>query len=571
MAELTIVHVGDLHGHLVPRPNLRGDGTGRAEGGLAHLAALLARIRAERPATLLANTGDTIQGSAEALFTRGQALVDVVDRLGVDLFAPGNWDYLYGKERFLELFGPGTGSGPSGTRWGAVAANAYHAGTRDLLLPPYLVTEVAGLRVGVVGLSSERAINALGPWVTEGIEFTDDAHEVPAHVRTLREDEGADLVVLVSEFGLAKNVLIAETNPGIDVVLSSDMHEETRECVVTSTGALVSEVGQDGTRLARLDLTVEGGRVTGHRYRLHTVDAGTEPDPDVARLVEEVRAPFLAGAAFRTHVNPLNGAVLDRPIDDVIGRTEVGLHRSGFCGDGYPAAVEGTSHDFLSAAIREVAGTDVGHLRGFRYGTHVAPGPIRLEDLYHYLPVGAQLARTTVTGEQLRQSLEGSADGTFNPDPFRWTGGWVHAYAGVRYALDVYADKGSRISAVQVRRGDGDWADLEPGARYTLAGYWYPKVPDKVGGIDGGDVTVLGRAGARARGSGGAADGPGTADVVDVTEHVVDHLARHVVRAEEPRVRLVRPLPDRLWSFPEIQPLRGARQVGSSPRRATPR
>ncbi|WP_370585649.1 metallophosphoesterase [Tessaracoccus sp. MC1627] len=113
MAQIRFIHIGDLHGHLVPRPNVRSDGTGRLEGGLARMATLVARFRAERPDALLVNTGDTIQGSAEALFTRGQALVDVVDALGPDVFAPGNWDYLYGKERFLELFGPGSG-GPGG-------------------------------------------------------------------------------------------------------------------------------------------------------------------------------------------------------------------------------------------------------------------------------------------------------------------------------------------------------------------------------------------------------------------------------------------------------------------------
>jgi hypothetical protein len=128
----------------------------------------------------------------------------------------------------------------------------------------------------------------------------------------------------------------------------------------------------------------------------------------------------------------------------------------------------------------------------------------------------------------------------------------------VRYTLDVYAEKGARVSQVQVRRADGDWADLEPGATYTLAGYWYPKAADKVGGIAGTEVTVLGRAEDEAAGP--DADGA----VVDVTEHVVNHLARHVVRAEEPRVRLVRPLPERLWAFPEIQPLRGARKSRTS-------
>lgn len=94
MTRIRFIHIGDLHGHLVPRPHVRSDGTGAKEGGLARMATLINRLRSEQPNSVLVNTGDTIQGSAEALFTRGQALVDVVDQLGVDVFAPGNWDYL---------------------------------------------------------------------------------------------------------------------------------------------------------------------------------------------------------------------------------------------------------------------------------------------------------------------------------------------------------------------------------------------------------------------------------------------------------------------------------------------
>lgn len=423
MTDLTLIHIGDLHGHLVPRPNMRGDGTGGPEGGLARMATLIKRIRGERSNTVLVNTGDTIQGSAEALFTRGQALVDVVDRLGVDVFAPGNWDYLYGKDRFLELFGPGTGHEgatlAARTRWGALASNVYHAGTEELLLPPTGVLAVAGLRIGFVGLSSERAINALGPWVTEGITFTGHAHEIPRHVAALRND-GVDLVVLVSEFGLAKNVLIAEANPGIDVVLSSDMHEETRQVVEASTGALVSEVGQDGTRVGVLDLSVDDDGVTSWSYGLHVVSDDLEPDPEVAALVTEVRRPFLA-EGFRPHRNPINGSWLTRPIDDVVGHTAVPLHRSGFTDDAWPAVIAGTSHDLIAEALRSEGGADLGHLRGFRYGTHVAPGPIRLEDLYHFLPVGAQVGVGEVTGAQVAKLLENSADGALNPDPWRWS------------------------------------------------------------------------------------------------------------------------------------------------------
>lgn len=545
MTRLRFIHIGDLHGHLVPRPHLRSDGTGSDEGGLARMATLVRRLRDEQPASVLVNTGDTIQGSAEALFTRGQALVDVVDRLGVDVFAPGNWDYLYGKERFLELFGEGTGSPgrsplAASRRWGGLACNVYHDGTEDLLLPPTGVLEVGGVRLGFVGLSSERAINALGSWVTEGIRFTGDAHEVPGHVAALRR-AGVDLVVLVSEFGLAKNIRIAEDNPGIDVVLSSDMHEETREVVRTGTGAPVSEVGQDGTRVGVLDVVLGDGGLADWSYTLHRVDDSLEPDPEVAALVAEVRRPFLAGPGFHRHTNPINGTVLARPIDEVVGHTDIALHRSDFTDGERPAVVCGTSHDMIAEAIRAEAGADVGHLRGFRYGTHVAPGPIRVEDLFHHLPVGAQCGVAEVAGSRLARLLENSADGALNPDPWAWKGGWVHATAGITYDLDPTAPAGARTSEVRVRRAGAEQSEpLDETASYRVAGYYYDAAPDKVGPLPAdGPIEVLGD------------EAP-----LDVTEVVARHLATHRVTEVPAPIRLTAPLPGPSHGNPEIQPLR---------------
>lgn len=248
--------------------------------------------------------------------------------------------------------------------------------------------QVGAVRVGLLGLTTERKLVALGDWATEGIRFTGDAAEAPGHVAALRE-QGVDLVVLVSAFGLAKNVLVAERHPGIDVILSSDMHEETRKPVITSTATLVSEVGQDGTRLAQLDLTIgPGGGVRDWRHRLHTIDAQLPPDPEIEAAVTRVRSPFLGEGGRAGHRNPVSHAVLDRPIDDVVGRSAIGLYRSDFSHAPLPAVVAGSSSDFVSTAIREVAAVDVAQFRGFRYGTHVAPGLVRLEDLHCFLAVG---------------------------------------------------------------------------------------------------------------------------------------------------------------------------------------
>src|SRR5258708_35623028 len=81
-----------------------------------------------------------------------------------------------------------------------------------------------------------------------------------------------------------------------------------------------------------------------------------------------------------------------------------------------PAVVEGSSHILLADAFRHATDADVAAIRGFRYGTVVPPGPIKLEDLYHFIPIGPLIAKGTIKGPQLRNQIENSIDGPLNPD-----------------------------------------------------------------------------------------------------------------------------------------------------------
>lgn len=546
--QITMMQIGDIHGHLIPRPSLRNDGADVDEGGLARMYTRIQAIRARNKNVMLFNVGDTIQGSAEALYTRGQAVVDVLDQFGIDGMAPGNWDYVYGKERFLELFGVGTGTGPSKTRYGAVAANVYHTGTTKLLLPPYFVQNVNGVKIGVLGLSSERAINALGAFVTTGIDFTSNAAEVPVYVDILKNNEKVDLIVLVSEFGLAKNVLIANNNPDIDVVLSADMHEETPREIVADSGAIISEVGQDGTRLAELNLVIRPGkggkRIASWNYTLHEINDSIRPNFKIAGLIQRIRAPFVAGPFLRPHTNPINGTVLTTPINKVVGHTHIDLYRGNFSNDPMPGVLEGSSSDFYSDVFRDQAGADIGHFRGFRYGTRVRPGPIKLEDIYHHIPIGPQIAKVTLTGQQIKNNIENSADGALNPDVFSWTGGWLNGYGGIRMDIDPYRSAGKRASNIRVKRAaTGVWEPLSLSASYTFAGYWYAQDPQVVGGVRTTQpVTVV-------KGASG--------ETLDGTQVVVNYLKTNIANPELNRVKLLVPLPPPVYGNPEIQPLLG--------------
>lgn len=545
---ITFIHIGDIHGHLVGRMHLRADqGEGRHLGGLARMYTKINEIRARAEHSLLINTGDTIQGSAEALFTRGAAFVEVLNQFGIDYFAPGNWDFVYGTERFLELFAP---SQPL-ANWHALAANLYFDGepygdkTGQRVLPPYALREIGGLRVGILGFTTDRGPNALGKHPTRGFRMSGGEDELREFIPLLREREHINALIMASELGLANNSRLAQLYSGVDAVLSSDMHELTRVPVTLDNGTLLVEEGQDGTVIGEIELEFIDGRLTGKRFTSHTIDDSIAPDPQIAERVNAIRREYVSGPHFKVHINPINGTRLERPIDSVVGRTAVPLYRADFADAKVPGVIEGSSHNFLSDAFRAMGNADIGAIRGFRYGTHVPPGPITLDDLYHFMPIGPLIAVGEVQGEALDKQLEKAAHGCLSPTLTDWTGGWMFGYSGLRCKLDPYRDKGQRISEVEVVDDDGNGAALQPEAHYSYASYYYRHEPEEINGLKAQQIRVV------------SDDSGQPLDGTEVVARYLASLAEQTANPAGPRIRLARPLPRPVFGNPEIQPLRG--------------
>ena len=461
-----LIQTGDIHGHLLPRPNLRSDATGHSlEGGVARMYTKIQEIRAGAvdeygvDHSLLINTGDTVQGSGEALFSRGQAMIDVLNNFDFVAHAPGNWDFLYGPARFEETF-KGTNGNPPLANWGALASNLYNTTQSDStvmcaatingnkykrVLPPYTIKQVGNVKVGILGMTTARAIAAVGTSVTQNYVFTDGKTEVPCLVSQLRNVEKVDVVVMISELEMSRDIQIAETlSPAPDVILNSDMHERTVAPIdaVNPDGhhTYIVEEGQDGTVVGQLKVMLKKGVITDVNFKQHIINDSIVEDPVIAAKVAEVRAPYVTGTFVPGQTVTVGGntTMLMRPVDEVIATTLVGLHRSNFVDEDMPGVVEGTSHDLIADAMAAIGQAQSSSIRGFRYGTHVPPGgSITMEDIYHYIPIAAKLGRTNkACGADLKFAIENSIGGTFHPDPGQWTGGWMFGYSGLTYDVD---------------------------------------------------------------------------------------------------------------------------------------
>ena len=106
---ITLIEMGDLHGTIVPHAAILKniDGSERevaSSGGLARLKTVVNSIRADNPSAILLSTGDLTHGSAEAMFTVGDAMMIPMNAFGIDVYTPGNWDFGYGAAVFRNRF-----------------------------------------------------------------------------------------------------------------------------------------------------------------------------------------------------------------------------------------------------------------------------------------------------------------------------------------------------------------------------------------------------------------------------------------------------------------------------------
>jgi sulfur-oxidizing protein SoxB len=378
-------------------------------GGFAHLATLVKRLRATRPNSLLLDGGDTWQGSATALWTNGQDMIDACKLLGVDIMT-GHWEFTYGMQRVQQIIEqelpPIEFLAQNVVLTEDAAFDDKPAFDQDSgqVFKPYTLREVNGARVGIIGQAFPYTTLANPRYMIEDWSFGIREQQCQAMVDAVKA-QGAQVVVVLSHNGMDVDLKMASRVTGIDVVLGGHTHDGMpAPSVVGNAGGktLVINSGSNGKFLSVMDLDVRDGRVTDYRFRMLPVFSNLlAPDPQMATLIERKREPF------------------KQQLEEILATTETTLYRRG--------NFIGTFDQVIVDALIEVRGADLAFSPGFRWGTSVLPGdPITVERLMDQ--TGITYAKSTLTemsGETIKLVLEDIADNLFNVDPTtRWVVTW---------------------------------------------------------------------------------------------------------------------------------------------------
>lgn len=403
---------------------------GEERGGQARLAAVVKAERAKGGNTIYVFPGDLLSPSILAGFDKGAHMVDLMNMAPPDVLVPGNHEYDFGTQAFLEQINKGT--------FTKLAANTrYTDGSQLEGLEDTRMFTFGDLKIGMLGLTTPTTSNISSP---DNVTFSDPIEKAQELGAQLRE-QGADMVVAAVHTGQQVDFDLLY-RAGMDVVLSG--HDHNLHVFFDGRRALI-ESKEEAEYVTIMDIAFDIGESRGERRvrwwpNFRIIDTATvTPDPEVAAKVAEYEQ------------------ALSEELDVVIGTSAIELDtRRASVRTGETAFGNITADAMRAAVDADVAITNGGGIRGNK--VYDAGHMITRRDILTELPFGNVTVKLEVTGATILEALEHG----YSQAP-EAAGHFLHV-SNITAEIDTAKEAGSRLSNVMI---GGE--PLDPAKTYSLA------------------------------------------------------------------------------------------------------
>lgn len=441
----------------------------KGRGGLARLAAVVKAERARGGHVVFSHAGDTLSPSLMSGFDKGQHMFALFNAMALDVFAPGNHEFDFGKAEYLKRVGE--------AKFPILAANLRNGD--GSVLPGHadtLVKEFGGIKVGFVGLALESTPQIS---TTDDLKFSAAADKARDAAAALRKG-GADLVVVVSHADKATRLRIAETR-GVDLVLNGHNHDVH---IAYDGKSVAAESGEDAQYVVMVDVeATASGEGDKRQVRwspaFRVVDTKeVKPDPDTLALVKGYED------------------MLSKELDVDIATLAAPLDSRSATVRGGEAAIGNLIADAMKAATgADVAMTNGGGIRANKQ--YPVGHKLTRRDVLAELPFGNKTAVTEITGKALKAALENGLS------QVEQRGGRFPQVSGLKVVASLAAPAGSRVQSVEVNGQPLDEAKmykvatndfmLRGGDGYTSLAGKVAATVDSGGALMANDVMVYAR------------------------------------------------------------------------------
>ncbi|MBK8322398.1 MAG: 5'-nucleotidase C-terminal domain-containing protein [Betaproteobacteria bacterium] len=493
-------------------------------GGFPRVAAAIQALAATSPNVLKLHAGDAITGDLYYTITNGKADADLMNTVCFDALALGNHEFDSGDaglKTFLDFLRPAAGAGgcntpvlSANTRPSLGVSALTRTSATDYFRPSTIV-ERSGAKIGIVGITvAGKTKNSSRPDATT--VFEDEVTAAQREIDALRS-QGVSRIVLLTHQGYEQDVAMAPRLTGVDVIVGGDSHTLVGPSTLTGYGitpagryptmasdaagrnVCIVQAWQYSWVVGELDVSFNsagdvvscsgGPRVLiGNALRRATGSVALSAADQAAIAADVAREPSLRVQSPSATAGTVLAAYKTQK--DAFGATKVGTSADNLCLRRVPGTKRDTTRSALGdtcnkAAFTNAHGGDAQQLVAFAYleqgkrfgGADIAlqnaggvridirQGDVTIGTVYTLLPFKNVLARLTMTGAEVKATLEDAI--TFVLASAGNSGAYPYG-ANIRWTVDLNQPAGSRFSAIEVKSASGTWTPINPSASYKV-------------------------------------------------------------------------------------------------------
>lgn len=403
---ITVFATSDIHSHLEPYKPANAK---YSIGGLAKMSKIINETRQQQPNLLLVDAGDAPYNTNIGNLFEGRSTIDVMNAMKYDAMVLGNHDFDFPIHVMK--------SNAERAQFPFLSANTYDHGQYPEFLKPYVIKEVDGVRVGIVGITDDESHFYTHPKNVEGISFKNEFEAAQETVNEVKEK--ADVVIALAHLHGDNPVLPAKVT-GIDVEIGGG--QDVVEFPQLINGTWLISPGKHAEVLNQMNINLLNNKMLGLNFAHIFITENLEEDPAVAKIISDYRNQ------------------LDIKMKEVVGKTTVAL-------DGERQTVrlkESNLANVIADSLREMTGADIALQNGGGVRASINAGDITLESVYAALPFDNTVVMVEASGQVIWDALEHGVSS------YPGAAGGFLQVSGLEYTFDASKEPGSRIVEVLV-------------------------------------------------------------------------------------------------------------------------
>ncbi|PEF40636.1 bifunctional metallophosphatase/5'-nucleotidase [Bacillus sp. AFS094228] len=440
--QLQLLGVNDFHGQLNKYQMV----SGNMAGGAEYLAAYLKKYKQENPNTLLVHAGDMVGGSPPISSQfQDEPTIEFLNLLHFDVGTPGNHELDEGVNEMKRLIHGGFNKKTGyfqGANTAYSSANIIDRKSGIPLLPPYVIKQMDGIDIGFIGVVTKETNMYVSTENRKEVEITDEVSAINRTVKLLKEKGIKVIIVLAHDSaksekaGANSNGSLVEMAPKIDdevdVIFAGHSHEYAN---TVAAGKLIVQAYSNGKAFSQVKLEIDPHSkmiVKKQAKIIATSHHHIKPDEETVALLDKYRKRL--GSNF----------------NQVIGEMPEEIRRNQGANGESPLA------KMIAESEREAMGVDIAFVHQGEMRKSLKKGKITVEDLYTNVPMGHNVSKLILTGDQIKLALEQ-----------QWTKDYENRLqtVGITYDWEAKAPIGSRVVVLKDKKGQ----EIQPSNEYEVA------------------------------------------------------------------------------------------------------